>query len=121
VEKLKQDGTADELVQAVGGADAFDEILQGVFDPLIKELQQSTAYYKTQERIPRVEHLYLCGGCSGLPRLQSVIARRAGMPVQLWNPLHHIEMAPEAKKNIDVDTHGPSMAVALGLAFRKDV
>jgi len=98
----------------------YEEVLRGVLVPLIGELRKSMKYYKTQQSV-NVSQIYICGGCSGVPRLGAVIAEGVGIPAQWWNPLHHVDVDLSTSHQINIESQGPSMAVAMGLAMREDV
>ena len=120
MEELMHGGTANRVVEIGGGSSNFDELLRQVFDPLITELKQSTTHYVATERISGVRRIYLCGGASKLPQLRAVIAEGVDIPTEDWNPLEHVTLEPEASRNVDILSQGPSMAIALGLAMRRD-
>jgi type IV pilus assembly protein PilM len=67
-----------------------------------------------------ISRIYVTGGTSKIPSLAQAIERRARVPVEVWAPTERLTVD---NKRIDagaLGVHAPQLAVALGLALRKE-
>jgi type IV pilus assembly protein PilM len=108
-EILKRDpGEREEEVRAATA---------GVLEDIGNELSHSLDYVEHHEGV-RVEVVRVSGGGSLAPGvlawLEEVIARS----VLAWDPLAELPVAEDAAGVVDLDLWRPSLAVALGLAWR---
>ncbi len=60
----------------------------------------------------------LSGGCSLMQNFSSVLAERTGIQTRVVEPFKNIRI-PKKFENADLDQMAPMMAVAVGLALRK--
>ena len=118
VGQAAEDGRAAEM-ETDGEPSEPGRSVQTPVRQLASELKQSFNYYKTQQRVQSVDRICLCGGASRVPDVADLISEEMGIPVQLWNPLHHVANRDAWKDK--AEEIGPSLAIAVGLASRKDV
>jgi type IV pilus assembly protein PilM len=67
-----------------------------------------------------ISRIYVMGGTSKIPSLSQAIERRARVQVEVWAPTERLVVD---NKRIDpglLGVHAPQLAVALGLALRKE-
>lgn len=82
---------------------------------LTDEIATSLRYYQSRPGSDEVYDIRLTGGSAKLPNLARLMTDELGMPVEPWNPLSNTDLDPDTIQEI-----GPVMAVAMGLARRKD-
>ena len=107
--KLGQDAgvTWDSLVPA----------LETVSRELSLEVQRTFDYFASTGESERIGKIVLAGGCAQLPGLGDYLASSWGIPVELARPFGRVEVDPQYAE--EVNTAGPSLAVAVGLGLRK--
>jgi hypothetical protein len=110
-------------VSAVGGDD--DEVRRQIADAitpvlgeLVTELRRSLDYYRSRGNGPGAERLILCGGTASLPGLAPFLSAALGLPVELANPLAHVQLAGRIESGYASEV-GPVFPVSLGLAVRE--
>jgi type IV pilus assembly protein PilM len=86
---------------------------------LANEILRSIEYFKSTSANENIEKVYLSGGTARIPDLDTQLAERLGMTVELVNPFNSIEINtkefdPEYLKQVS-----PMAAVAVGLAIRR--
>jgi len=98
-------------------------------DSLVEEVATTLRYYAAQNGSVRVDRLRVCGGPAAAERLE-LLRTRLNLDVELWNPF--VERGSRDKNGRGKETqgndppsvlrpprfHGPSLAVATGLAMR---
>lgn len=85
-------------------------------------LQATIKYCQTQTRMPnlRIDEIVLSGRCSHLRGLRDFLAHRFRVPVEMLDPMAHLDtspLAPDARA--EVAENALSYAVAVGLALRE--
>ncbi|GAC1572737.1 MAG: type IV pilus assembly protein PilM [Polyangiales bacterium] len=111
----KMGGTGTEPVPA-----QVQAVVAQVADGLAGEIQRSLDFFLATSGETEISRIYLAGGGASLPSLAAAIERRARVPVERFNPLSKVTTEG---KDVDLDfatAHGEQIAVALGLALRKD-
>jgi type IV pilus assembly protein PilM len=88
---------------------------------LVDEIARSLAYYKSRDSGRTIEHVYLCGGGSGLPHLRDELERTAGLGVSLWSPLEDVYVDEGRFDRATVNDLAPFVALATALAMTEDV
>ena len=113
-EAYKLGGTGTEPVPA-----QVQQVLAQVADGLAGEIQRSLDFFLATSGESEISRIYIAGGGASLPSLSQAIERRARVPVERFNPMTKIGV--EAGVNPDVAAaRGEQLAVAIGLALRKD-
>ncbi len=113
-EAYKMGGTGTEPVPA-----QVQNVLAQVADGLAGEIQRSLDFFLATSGESEITRIYLAGGGASLPSLATAIERRARVPVERFNPM--AKVAVESGINADMAmARGEQIAVALGLALRKD-
>ncbi len=65
-----------------------------------------------------VDKILVCGGFAKAKGLIELLNAQLPPQVTLWNPLSNMEHDSNARGIEIIDEHGPSLAVAAGLAMR---
>jgi len=113
-EAYKLGGTGTEPVPA-----QVQNVLAQVADGLAGEIQRSLDFFLATSGESEISRIFLAGGGASLPSLATAIERRARVPVERFNPMTKVQV--EGSVNAQVaQERGEQLAVALGLALRKD-
>jgi len=96
------------------------DLMESKIRGLIEELTGSFKYYQAKEAGGEPKTVFLTGGTTGLPYLRSLISDELGLPVRLWNPLENAKIDHGEFDQPFIREIGPFMAVAAGLALRKN-
>lgn len=96
------------------------QVMAQVADTLAGEIQRSFDFYLATSGDAEISRVYIAGGAAALPGLAMAIERRARVPVERFNPMSKIEIeGKDVQANI-ARTQGEQLAIALGLALRKE-
>ena len=96
------------------------QIVESITDSIAAEIQRSLDFFMATSGEGEIARIYITGGTASLPALAQAIERRARVPVEVWTPLERIVVeAREVDQNL-LRARGAQLAVALGLALRKD-
>jgi type IV pilus assembly protein PilM len=105
-----------------GGEDAVRRQIADAITPvlgeLVTELRRSLEYYRSRGDGPGAERIILCGGTASMPGLGPFLSAQLGVPVELANPLAHVQLAGKIEPGYAVEV-GPVFPVSLGLAVRE--
>jgi type IV pilus assembly protein PilM len=96
-----------------------ERVIQGVADQMGGEIQRSLDFYAATAADARIGRVYLSGGTARIPALFKVIEARAGVPVEILNPLKNIEIDNRKFDPATLLAAAPAAAVAVGLALRR--
>jgi Tfp pilus assembly PilM family ATPase len=93
-------------------------VVEKVFSQLVNEIRYVFEQYKRQEFSDnkRVEKIILTGGSAHLPGIAEFLTRSLNMNVNVGDPWARV-IVPEDLRLL-LDTIGPSMSIAAGLAMR---
>ena len=96
------------------------QIVESITDSIAAEIQRSLDFFMATSGEGEISRIYVTGGTASLPALGQAIERRARVPVEVWLPTERISIeAREIDANL-LRTRGAQLAVALGLALRKE-
>ncbi len=107
-EKALQEGDRDAL--------GVSQAVTGVLKDLVAELHRSVDFYLSQGPERNIGKIVLAGGSASMKNLAKALAAELKVPVDVLKPF---AMLPEPPQDIPADIM-PSMAVAVGLALRKN-
>jgi type IV pilus assembly protein PilM len=113
-EAYKFGGTGHEPVPA-----QVQTVLAQVADGLAGEIQRSLDFFLATSGESEIQKIYVAGGGASLPSLSQAVERRARVPVERFNPMGRVQLEPTVRADF-AQAHGEQLAVALGLALRKD-
>lgn len=94
-------------------------IIDATTDAIAAEIQRSLDFFMATSGEGEIARIYLTGGTANLPSLRQAIERRARVGVEVWSPLERITVEPKDVNLPLVQARAPQLAVALGLALRK--
>ncbi len=96
------------------------EIINSVSESIAAEIQRSLDFYLATSGEEEFARIYLTGGTANLPQLVSAIERRSRVPVEVFFPTERMTVEPKDVNPQFVQAKSAQLAVALGLALRKD-
>ncbi|MEJ2695312.1 MAG: type IV pilus assembly protein PilM [Candidatus Sulfobium sp.] len=112
-ERLKR----GEPVENIAQEDALS-VIGSASQEILGELVRSFDYYRTTTLHEDISEVILSGGCALLGNFASMIAEKAGVETRLAEPFRNIKI-PKSFDRVYVEEIAPIMAVAVGLALRK--
>lgn len=87
-------------------------------DRLVLELDRHWDELNEYARPGHMRNLYLSGGPARDPVFVEALGRRTGLRAELLDPFHRIDYITSTEAGRIADSHGPALAVAVGLALR---
>jgi type IV pilus assembly protein PilM len=94
------------------------EVLNPFMDTLALEITRALQFFFTSTQFNQVHHIILAGGCSTIPGLDEVVAKRTGVSALVANPFAAMEKSPKIKER-QLAQDAPALMVACGLAMRR--
>ena len=85
---------------------------------LVSGLTETLRYYSTQEKIPPVERIYICGDLALVDGFVDMLGSMLSEEVVVWNPFTSLNCNSITYGQDIIDQYGPALAVAAGLAMR---
>lgn len=96
------------------------DIIRAAADTIAGEIQRSLDFFMATSGEGELSRIFVTGGSANLPQLVQAIEARARVPVEVFSPVEKIAVDPrEVDVNL-VQGRAAQLAVALGLALRKD-
>lgn len=109
---------AEEVKCNPDGRDAeISRAIAPVLEDLVSEVNLSLDYVENREGL-RVEEVLLSGGGVLAPGVVSFIGQAVGRSTRTWNPLDGLRIAENGVQIEELESFGPALAVAIGLASR---
>jgi type IV pilus assembly protein PilM len=96
------------------------QVVESATDGIAAEIQRSLDFFMATSGDGDIARIYVTGGTSKIPSLSQAIERRARVPVEVWAPTERLTIDAKRIDTALLDVHGPQLAVALGLALRKE-
>ena len=112
-EKLKR----EEPVENVTPEDA-NAIIESASEEILSEISRSFDYYRSTTVHEDISEVILSGGCALIKNFASMIAERSGIETKIAEPFRNIKI-PKRFDVTYIEEIAPMMAVAVGLALRK--
>ena len=100
------------------GFNAVRDSFFNTIGSLVSEIGETIRYYQTYERDSQIDRILLCGDFTMIEGVEQFFDNSLAEPVERWNPVDNIEIAPSVKNRDLLYQNGPGMAVALGLSMR---
>jgi type IV pilus assembly protein PilM len=96
------------------------QIIESATDSIAAEIQRSLDFFMATSGDGDISRIYVTGGTSKIQSLSQAIERRARVPVEVWAPTERMQVDQKRVDPALLGIHGPQLAVALGLALRKE-
>ncbi len=85
----------------------------------VNEISRAIDFYFHNYPDKNIQRIFLSGGCARIPGFDKVLQDQLDVPVEVFNPLSHIQFDQKQFDPAYIDYIGPQMAIAMGLALRK--
>lgn len=85
---------------------------------LVNDIVETLRYYSTQERLSPVEQLLVCGTFGMVKGFVDILNEQLPIKAVLWNPFDTMKCSVDRQCLDVIQSKGPAMAVAAGLAMR---
>lgn len=112
-EKLKR----GEPVENISPEDA-NSIIEAASEEILSEISRSFDYYRSTTIHEDISEVILSGGCALLKNFAGMIAERTGIETKIVEPFKNVKISSKFD-TVYVEEMAPMMAVAVGLALRK--
>jgi type IV pilus assembly protein PilM len=99
------------------GADQVASVLRDSSAQLVLEVRKTVDFYRATSPIERLSRVVLSGGAWEAVGLVDLLASEFGAPVDVFDPFRRVA---RSTRSTGADSVGPSYAVAVGLAMRKE-
>jgi type IV pilus assembly protein PilM len=96
------------------------DVIRAASDTIAGEIQRSLDFFMATSGDGELSRIFVTGGSANLPQLVSAIEARARVPVEVFSPVERIAVDPREVDVNHVQSRAAQLAVALGLALRKD-
>jgi type IV pilus assembly protein PilM len=108
--------------RAEAGAPPFQvaQVMESVIDSIAGEIQRSLDFFMATSGEAEIARIFLMGGTSRIALLPQAIERRARVAVEVFSPLEKMAVDTAAVDPGSLSAVSAQLAVALGLAMRKD-
>jgi type IV pilus assembly protein PilM len=93
--------------------------LEAVSRELSMEVRRTFDYFASTTESERIHRIVLSGGGAKLAGLDEYLSSSWGVPVEVANPFHSVEVDPERFHVEDLVATSPLLAVAVGLGIRR--
>lgn len=94
------------------------ELLEPFLETAALEVSRAIQFFFTSTPYTRIDHLFLAGGCAGIPGLVEVVAERAKISASVVSPFKGMELASGVREK-QLRAEAPAYLVACGLAMRR--
>jgi len=92
--------------------------LNNAVRPLAMAINETLRFYSFQEKNAGVEKIYLCGGFALLDTFMEFFSDALPVEVKLLNPFEKMNLRTNDADTELINTYGPGLVVAAGLAMR---
>jgi len=94
------------------------ELLPAAIAPLARELRWSIDFFERQHEA-RVSRVLACGGVAGSAKILEVIGQEAGIHIEAWNCLQHLDTTQTRGDRAQLAAATPVLAAALGAVLAR--
>jgi len=117
-----EDADAAKLGKKVEGTEPSDikAVVQESSDSFSSEIARTVDFFMATNPDDHVSKVFICGGGAKVENLDKVLADKLGISVEVANPFNAINCNGKAFDGQYIAEEGPSFAVAVGLAIRKE-
>ncbi len=93
------------------------EVLNPFKETMALEVNRALQFFYSSSQIGAVDQLILAGGCSSIPGVVDVVAKKCGTAVTIANPFAGIQCAGRISTQT-IANDAPSLMISFGLALR---
>jgi len=112
-EKLKRGEPAENV-----SPDDANSVIESASDEILGEISRSFDYYRSTTVHEDISEVILSGGCALIKNFASMISERSGIETKIVEPFRNVKI-PKRFDVAYIEEVAPMMAVAVGLALRK--
>lgn len=112
-EKLKRGESVENV-----SPEAANAVIETASEEILSEISRSFEYYRSTTVHEDIAEVILSGGCGLIKNFASMIAERSGIETKIAEPFRNVRI-PKKFDVAYIDEIAPMMAVAVGLALRK--
>jgi type IV pilus assembly protein PilM len=96
------------------------QVIDTSCDSIAAEIQRSLDFFMATSGESEINQVFVTGGTANLTPLRNAIQRRARAPVEFFNPVDRLTIDFKAVRQEMLDARQAQLAVAIGLALRKE-
>lgn len=96
------------------------QVIESACDTIAAEIQRSLDFFMATSGESNIDQVYVTGGTAALTPLRNAIQRRARTPVEFFNPVEGLVVDSRNVKEDTLRARHAQLAVAIGLALRKE-
>jgi type IV pilus assembly protein PilM len=104
--------------QPVINAENLQRSMENACQKLVSDVAETLRYHSTQEKTSPVERILVCGGFGMVRGFVEILNKMLPVKAILWNPFDTMKCSVDRHCLDIVQSKGPVMAVAAGLAMR---
>lgn len=90
-----------------------------ILKQFITEIDSIFKYFETRGNGGKISNIYLTGGTAGWKPLRISIEKLFKIPVDIWNPLEHLDVKSDAVKMGNIEEEGIRLAGPIGTVLRE--
>jgi type IV pilus assembly protein PilM len=106
------------LSEPVIPADKLEKSMEIACQKLVSDVAETLRYHSTQEKTSPIERILVCGGFGMVRGFVDILNEQLPLKAILWNPFDTMKYSVDRKCLDVIQSKGPVMAVAAGLAMR---
>jgi type IV pilus assembly protein PilM len=95
----------------------MSKLVRSTMTRLHAEIMRSISHYRAQQQGTSPARIYLCGGTSSMPYMREFFQEKLQVPIEFFNPLRNVAVAPEANAE-EIAKSAHLMGEVVGLALR---
>ena len=99
-------------------SEAVQSSVKSFIEGLSQELRSSLRYYQAQLREGAVDGILISGGCSRIKEIAGYLENALGIPTALYDTMRGVKI--KVSGSADIPSLSPLLAIAFGLALRKE-
>ncbi|MCA1798117.1 MAG: pilus assembly protein PilM [Xanthomonadaceae bacterium] len=95
-----------------------EEMLQPFMEDMAQQVNRSLQFFlSSNSQYETLDEVLICGGCSAITGVDTLIAERVGVPTQVGNPFGEMKISSKAKGQL-AESDAGALMIACGLALR---
>ena len=99
-------------------AEKIEKSMEIACQKLVSDVAETLRYHSTQEKTSPIERILVCGGFGMVRGFVDILNKQLPLKAILWNPFDTMKCSVDRKCLDVIQSKGPVMAVATGLAMR---